>query len=198
MDNITTAETIRSLRMKAGFTQRELAEHIGVTDKAVSKWESGRGLPDVGLMQQVAHGLGISVAELVEGAAMENGNRSGDMRKAVFYRCGTCGNIVVAAGVLHVACCGETLRQLAPADPDDAHLFTIERDGAEVFVSCDHPMTKAHHIAALVYAADDGVAMRRLYPEQECEARFTYTSPGRIFALCSDHGLFSTGIVAKA
>lgn len=50
MSTYITADTIRTLREQQGLTQRALAEAVGVTDKAVSKWESGRGLPDISLI----------------------------------------------------------------------------------------------------------------------------------------------------
>ena len=64
MNTYLTADTIRALREGRGLTQRALAEAIGVTDKAVSKWESGRGLPDITLIEPLAGALGVSVAEL--------------------------------------------------------------------------------------------------------------------------------------
>lgn len=45
------AHAIKRLREERGLTQRALAESLGVTDKAVSKWESGRGLPDISLVE---------------------------------------------------------------------------------------------------------------------------------------------------
>ncbi len=49
-----TAETIKSLREARGLTQGALAAAVGVTDKAVSKWETGRGLPDIALVELLA------------------------------------------------------------------------------------------------------------------------------------------------
>ena len=65
MGTYITAETIKVLREKRALTQRSLAEAVGVTDKAVSKWESGRGLPDISLVESLAAALGVSVAELL-------------------------------------------------------------------------------------------------------------------------------------
>ena len=48
------ASSIKRLREDRGLTQRALAESLGVTDKAVSKWESGRGLPDISLVEPLA------------------------------------------------------------------------------------------------------------------------------------------------
>ena len=50
MDQIKTGSLIRALRQKQGLTQRGLAERIGVSDKAVSKWERGCGAPDIALL----------------------------------------------------------------------------------------------------------------------------------------------------
>lgn len=76
MNTYLTADTIRALREGRGLTQRALAEAIGVTDKAVSKWESGRGLPDITLIEPLAGALGVSVAELLAGDVRTNANRA--------------------------------------------------------------------------------------------------------------------------
>ena len=51
MDHYVTGTVIRSLREKMGMTQAELAGKLCVSDKAVSKWENGRGFPDVSLLE---------------------------------------------------------------------------------------------------------------------------------------------------
>lgn len=67
MDIIKSGNFIREERTKCGLTQKELADKIGVTDKAVSKWETGRGFPDVSLLKPLSQALNISVTELIEG-----------------------------------------------------------------------------------------------------------------------------------
>lgn len=62
-----TGEFISKIRGELGITQRELADRIGVTDKAVSKWETGRGFPDVSVLKPLARELGVSVTELMNG-----------------------------------------------------------------------------------------------------------------------------------
>ena len=54
MDHYVTGGTIKRLREGRRLTQAQLAEKIGVTDKAVSKWENARGLPDVTLLEPLA------------------------------------------------------------------------------------------------------------------------------------------------
>ena len=57
-------------RMAMGLTQAQLAERLNVTDKAVSKWERGKSLPDVTLFSRVAAELRVSVVELLSGELM--------------------------------------------------------------------------------------------------------------------------------
>lgn len=69
-------------RMAMGLTQAQLAERLNVTDKAVSKWERGKSLPDVTLFSRVAAELRVSVVELLSGELM-NVVRSSNLDEAV-------------------------------------------------------------------------------------------------------------------
>ena len=55
-----------------GLTQKELAEQLGVTNKAVSKWETGGGMPDVSVLKELSQILEVSVDELLEGEYIDN------------------------------------------------------------------------------------------------------------------------------
>ncbi len=66
-----TGTFIAALRKQCGWTQSELAERIGVTDKAVSRWETGKGYPDISLLKPLSEALGISTGELLAGEAIE-------------------------------------------------------------------------------------------------------------------------------
>ena len=61
-----TGNTIKELREKKKYTQQELAERLKISDKAVSKWETNRGLPDIGIIEDLAKVLGVSIAELLK------------------------------------------------------------------------------------------------------------------------------------
>ena len=61
------AENLKALRKAKGLSQEELAARLHVTDKAVSKWETGRGLPSVDLLEPLAEALGLTVSELLSG-----------------------------------------------------------------------------------------------------------------------------------
>lgn len=62
---------ILELRKEKNMTQQELADKIGVTDRAISKWENGRGLPDLSLMKPLCDELGISINELISGEKID-------------------------------------------------------------------------------------------------------------------------------
>jgi transcriptional regulator with XRE-family HTH domain len=74
MDNQKIGDYINSLRKDRHLTQKELANRLGVTDKAVSKWERGAGYPDIGMLRPLADALGTTVNELLEGESGEQGN----------------------------------------------------------------------------------------------------------------------------
>ncbi|MBQ9545034.1 MAG: helix-turn-helix transcriptional regulator [Clostridia bacterium] len=67
MDQIKTGEFIAALRREKNMSQRELADVLMISDKTVSKWETGRGLPDVSLMMPLCDALDITVNELLSG-----------------------------------------------------------------------------------------------------------------------------------
>ncbi len=87
MNSYIKGEVIRTLREKNKMTQADLAAKIGVTDKAISKWETGRGLPDITLIEPIAKALGLSVGELFAGEQLINTNVVSNMKKAPLYVC---------------------------------------------------------------------------------------------------------------
>ena len=70
MNTYITGAAIKHLRQTKGLTQAELGNQIGVSAKAVSKWETARGLPDITLIEPLAEALGVSVLELMAGAPL--------------------------------------------------------------------------------------------------------------------------------
>ena len=65
MDNQKFGMFITTLRKEKGWTQRDLAEHLNVTDKAVSKWERGLGFPDIKTIEPLADALNVSILEIM-------------------------------------------------------------------------------------------------------------------------------------
>ncbi len=70
MNAILTGQFISRVRTEKGMTQKELAQKVGVTDKAVSKWETGRGMPDISSLDALCNALGVSVNELLSGEVL--------------------------------------------------------------------------------------------------------------------------------
>lgn len=67
MNTADTGKFICSLRKEKGLTQKQLAEKLNVTDKAVSKWETGRSAPDIALLEKISEALEVSVVEILQG-----------------------------------------------------------------------------------------------------------------------------------
>lgn len=61
---------VASLRKSQGMTQKDLAELLGVTDKAVSKWERGLSFPDISMLEPLSEVLGVSILELLKGESI--------------------------------------------------------------------------------------------------------------------------------
>ena len=203
MDNYVTGATIRNLREQKGLTQEELAERVHVSAKAVSKWETGKGFPDISLLEPLASALNISVIELLSGEDIRNRNRAFNMLKSVWYVCPACGNVILATGEAVISCCGIVLPPLAPETADESHVIHAEVIEDEICVSVDHPMTKAHYLSFLAAVSDQGMQIVKLYPEGAAEARFKRSRVRGLYACCNRHGLFRmtltrTGVLPPA
>lgn len=71
MEQVKIGKFIQEMRKAQSLTQRELAEKLNISDKTVSKWETGNGLPEVGLMLPLCEVLGISVNELLSSERLD-------------------------------------------------------------------------------------------------------------------------------
>ena len=194
MNSYVTGNTIKNLREARNFTQAELAEKIGVSSKTVSKWETGKGLPDIGLLQPLAQALGISLIELMNGEHITNKNVCGNMLRSKFYVCPVCGNIIHSMGNTLISCCGITLPPLEAEDSEPAHAITLQRVEDEHFIMVDHPMTKQHFISFVAYVTSDRLQLVKFYPEGNAETRLQLRGRGYLYYYCNRHGLFKTTV----
>ena len=190
MNTYVTGATIKQLRELRNLTQAELAEKIGVSSKTVSKWETGKGLPDISLLQPLAEALGISVIELMNGEQIVNKNISANMLRCKWYVCPVCGNVIHCTGNTLISCCGITLPPLEAEDADDEHRITIENVEDEHFITVHHPMTKAHVISFVAFVTSDRVQLVKFYPEGNAETRLQLRGRGYLYYYCNRHGLF--------
>lgn len=198
MEHEATGAAIRRMREALRMTQSELAQRLSVSDKTVSKWETGRGLPDITLWEPLAHALGVSVIELFSGETVVNRNRAWNMRRTRLYVCPVCGNMIAATGEAVISCCGYTLPPLEAKEADEVHAINASFTDGEWYVTLDHEMSKAHHVAFIVCAADGRLDVVRLYPEGAAEARFPARGGGVLYAYCTHHGLFSVRLPSGA
>ena len=190
MNQYVTGAMIRRLREGRKLTQAQLAETLHVSDKAVSKWETGRGYPDISLIEPLSAALGVSVAELLSGEDVTNANKASNMLRMKLYVCPLCGNAIQAAGEAVISCCGITLPALEAEAPDGAHPLHVERVEDEYYVTIAHEMSRSHYISFLAAVRDDGFELRKLYPEGNAEARIKIGGTRYLYYYCNRHGLF--------
>ena len=189
MNSYVTGTTIKKLREAKGITQNELAEKIGVTSKAVSKWETSKGLPDITLIEPLSKILGISVVELMSGDTIINKNTSSNMLLSKFYVCPVCGNIIHTTGESLISCCGIVLPSLDAEEIDESHRVIIENVEDEKFISVNHEMSKSHYISFIAYVTLDKINLVKFYPESNAETRMQFRGRGYLYIYCNKHGL---------
>lgn len=190
MNQYVTGAIIKQLREGKGMTQAQLAARLQVSDKAVSRWETTKGYPDITLIEPLAQALDISVMELLSGDWVTNANRAGNLLRSKWYVCPICGNILHSTGAAVVSCCGLTLPPLEAELPDGDHAITVEPVEDEYYVTVDHPMEKGHFLSFLAGVSDEGVQLVKLYPEGSGAARLKLRRMKWVYAYCNRHGLF--------
>ena len=194
MNTYVTGAVIKRLRESKKLTQTQLAEKIGVSSKAVSKWETGKGLPDISLIEPLSAALGVSVMELMSGDTVINKNISSNVLRSKFYVCPVCGNAIHTMGDAVISCCGIILPPLEAEDIDDTHKISIEKVEDEHFITVQHDMTKSHFISFIAYLTSDRVQFVKFYPESNAETRFQLRGRGYLYTYCNKHGLMKKKI----
>lgn len=194
MNNYITGKIIKELREKEKLTQLELANIINVSDKTISKWETGKGLPDISLIEPLSKALKVSVIELMNGEHIMNHNKSSNMSKSRFSVCPICGNIIHSMGENINSCCGINLPILEAEEENETHKINCEVIENEYFISINHEMTKEHYISFISYVTNDRCEIVKLYPEQNAEARFLKRGKGIIYIYCNKDGLIKKNI----
>ena len=194
VNNYITGQAIKRLRDERGITQAELAECLGVSDKAISKWETGKGFPDIALIEPLGRALGVSIMELLSGEPIVNNNRSSNLLRSKFYVCSLCGNTMYSIGESVISCCGITLLPLEAEMTDEEHSVSIEIVEEERFITVKHPMTKDHYISFIAYVTSDTIRMVKWYPEGNAETRIQCRGRGYLYIYCNKHGLMKRNV----
>lgn len=188
MDQYVTGSTIKKLREQRGLTQLELAYLLVVSDKTISKWETGKGYPDITLLEGLAKSLNVSVTELLLGNPIKNTNISSNMLKTGFYVCPLCNNIIQSTGEAFVSCHGITLPKLEPEE--SIHEVKISLVEDEYFVEINHPMRKENYISFIASVSSDKINLIKLYPESNAETRVKASGVKYIYYYSNKEGLF--------
>lgn len=195
MNQYVTGAVIKQLREKNHLTQAELAERLCVSDKAISKWETAKGYPDISLLEPIAKVFGVSITELISGNTISNVNVSANMLRSNFYVCPVCGNTIHCMGEAVIHCHGVLLAPCQAEETDERHMIFIERVEDEYYVRIEHDMTKQHYISFVAALSSDKIQMIKLYPEGEAQARIKINGVTKIFFYCNRDGLFSMDVV---
>lgn len=190
MNQYVTGAAIKELREKNKMTQLQLAEILGVSDKTVSKWETGKGYPDITLLEPIADAFSVSVTELISGNTVYNSNVSANVLKSKFYICPICGNVIHSMGEAVIHCHGVLMTSAEPEEANENHKVFIEKVEDEYFVRIEHDMTKNHYISFVAAESYDRLQMVKLYPEGNAETRFKIHGVKRILFYCNRDGLF--------
>lgn len=185
-----TGLLIRDLRMKMGMTQKSLADLMNISDKTVSKWERGLGLPDVSLLIELSDIFGIKVDTLLTGRMNINDEKGVNMKNAKYFVCPECGNLTFSTGCAEISCCGHKLSPLELKKAENDEKLNVEVVENDWYITTSHPMTKEHYISFVAFATGEKIEMIKTYPEWDMNVRIQKRGHGKLVWYCTNHGLF--------
>lgn len=190
MDNTKVGALIGQLRKEKGFTQKQLADMMNISDRTISKWERGYGCPDITLLPSLSNLLGVNIENILDGELAQNEFLGGNMKKSNYFVCPTCQNIGMATGDITVSCCGRKLELLEAKKASDAEKLAVEEIDNEWFISSSHPMTKDHYISFIAFATGDQVQLIKQYPEWNLQTRIPKRRHGKLIWHDTQAGLY--------
>ena len=198
MDCKKVGSLIYGLRKEKGYTQKQLADLMNLSNKTISKWENGLGCPDVSLLSELSNILGVNIEKILEGYLVENSDNGGIMKRISFYVCPSCGNIITSSNEAEPSCCGRKVAALVAKPADEEHILNFEEIDNEYYITFSHPMTKEHYIKFVAYVTSDKLILARLYPEQSGELRLPKIHRGDFYYCCNQHGLWKMAYPQKS
>ena len=190
-----TGSLIRSLRIKKGLTQKELAHMICVTDKAVCKWEKGRGCPNITLISQLSKVLGVDIQSILQGYLDKNKKIGENMNHLKFYKCPTCGNLVTSIKSVELSCCGNKLSPVsAQTRSDPEYQPVIQEFDGQYSIKFNHPMTKSNYISQVIVVRYDQIMTVNLYAESEAIITIPQVRGIRLFVITNKSELIAVTV----
>ncbi|MCI6892009.1 MAG: helix-turn-helix domain-containing protein [Treponema sp.] len=190
-----TGNLIRSLRIKKGLTQKELAHMICVTDKAVCKWEKGRGCPNITLISQLSKVLEVDIQSILQGYLDKNKKIGENMNHLKFYKCPTCGNLVTSIKSVELSCCGNKLSPVsAQTRSDPEYQPVIQEFDGQYSIKFNHPMTKSDYISQVIVVRYDQIMTVNLYAESEAIITIPQVRGIRLFVITNKSELIAVTV----
>lgn len=142
---------LQQLRKEQHLSQQELADLLHVSNKTISKWECGHGLPDASLWNAIAQQFHVDLSQFINGELQVKQVDIGKMDHIHFYRCPTCGNVMSSTTKADVSCCGRTLTPLQANYGDAQHALQRQDVEGDTYITFSHPMNKQHYISFAAY-----------------------------------------------
>lgn len=190
MNQIKIGTLIRNLRKGKKLTQKQLADLITVSDKTISKWETGAGLPDIAIIAPLSEILEVDLSKLLMGEISENIPVIGHLQRGHFHVCSTCGNMTYSTGNAEIFCCGRKLSALAPQPTDDQHRLEITISDEGTYITSPHPMLKSDYISFVAIVKPDQLHLIKLYPEWQLEVHLYEKIKAPIYFYSTTGGLY--------
>lgn len=190
-----TGSLIRSLRIKKGLTQKELAQMICVTDKAVCKWEKGRGCPNITLISQLSKVLEVDIQSILQGYLDKNKKIGENMNHLKFYKCPTCGNLITSIKSVELSCCGNKLSPVsAQTRSEPEYQPVIQEFDGQYSIKFNHPMTKSNYISQVIVVRYDQIMTVNLYAESEAIITIPQVRGIRLFVITNKSELIAVTV----
>ncbi|MCJ7856880.1 helix-turn-helix domain-containing protein [Lachnospiraceae bacterium NSJ-143] len=189
MDCEKTGLLLLRLRKENGMTQKQLADKMNLSDKTISKWERGKGCPDVSLLNDLSEIFGVNIEEILKGNLSENDIDGGNMKNSKYYVCPNCGSITLSTGNASVSCCGRKLSLLNAKKAEKEEQLNVEIIEDDWYISASHPMTKEHYISFVAYATGGRIEILKQYPEWDLQTRIPKRGHGMLLWFDTQKGL---------
>lgn len=189
MQNSKVGSIIRALRLEHHMTQKQLADKMNLSDKTVSKWERGLGMPDISLIPELSGLLGIDIMSLLSGDMTPNDFVGGNMKNTKYFVCPTCQNITLCTGEAEVSCCGKKLEAQTLKKAEEGEKLSVQVVEDDWNISSEHHMDKEHYISFLALASGDRIQIIKQYPEWNLNVRIPKRGHGMLIWYSTDHGL---------
>lgn len=189
IDNIKIGMLIRYLRIEKNMTQKQLADKMRLSDKTISKWERGLGLPDISYLTELSEILKVNIEEILKGNLSQNAFQGGNMKKSKYFVCPNCENLTICTGNSQISCCGRKLEPLELKEASDDKKLDIGQFEDNWRITSNHPMKKDNYISFVGLVSDAEINIIKQYPEWSLAAEFNNSKRGTLIWYCKDDGI---------